>query len=194
MIGEKICRSNSYLLSFRILVSAVAFLYPVSRLIKSIVEEKETRMRETLYILGVQPWALWWSWFLSSLLLFFVISVLVTRTLASNVLMHSSSGYLFLWIGFFSTSCIGFCFTVAALFSKAKLAAIIGPMALFATLLRTFVVWCIFLVLVVHCFLPAFCRTQLALSFSVTTAMKLQQQRDGHHFCPPLPLLLAQIL
>ena len=95
-------------------------------------------MRETLYILGVKPWALWWSWFLSSLLVFFVITVLVTRTLAANVLMHSSAGYLFLWIGLFSTSCIGFCFTVAALFSKAKLAAIIGPMALFATILRKF--------------------------------------------------------
>lgn len=115
----------------------VAFLYPVSRLIKSIVEEKETRMRETLYILGVKHWALWWSWCLSALGVFFVIAVLVTRTLAANILKHSSAGYLFLWIGFFATSCIGFCFTVAALFSKAKLAAIIGPMALFATLLRT---------------------------------------------------------
>ena len=135
---------NSFFLAVGYLLGltiAMAFLYPVSRLIKSMVEEKETRMRETLYILGVKPWALWWSWFLSAGVVFFIITVLVTRTLAANVLQHSSPMYLFLWIGFFSTSSIGFCFTVAALFSKAKLAAIVGPMALFATLLRTYKGW-----------------------------------------------------
>ena len=130
---------NSFFLAVGYLLGltiAMAFLYPVSRLIKSIVEEKETRMRETLYILGVKPWALWWSWFISAVIVFFVVAILVTRTLAANILKHSAPGYLFALIGLFSMSCIGFCFTIASLFSKAKLASIVGPMALFATLLR----------------------------------------------------------
>jgi hypothetical protein len=125
-----------YLLGLAI---AMAFLYPTSRLIKSIVEEKETRMRETLYILGVKPWANWWSWLITSVFVFLVIGILVTYTLSTNVLKFSSVMYLFLWIGLFSTASIGFCFTIAAFFSKAKLASIVGPMALFATLLREFV-------------------------------------------------------
>lgn len=117
----------------------MAYLYPTSRTIKVLVEEKESRMKETLYILGVRPWAHWLSWLLTLLLLFFVICVLVTHTLSSNVLLHSNPAYLFTFIWFFSTATIGFCFVVAAFFSRAKLAAIVGPMALFATLLPRFI-------------------------------------------------------
>jgi hypothetical protein len=125
-----------YLLGLTI---AMAFLYPTSRLIACIVEEKETRMREILFIAGVKPAAHWWSWLLTALGVFFVISVLVTWTLSSSVLKYSAPPYLFAWIGLFSTASIGFCLTIASLFHQSKLAAIIGPMALFATILPRFI-------------------------------------------------------
>jgi ABC-type multidrug transport system fused ATPase/permease subunit len=121
------------------LTMAMAFLYPVSRTIKTIVEEKELRLKETLYILGVRPWAHWLSWLLTSLILFAVITILVTWTLTANILTHSNPVYILVYITFFSTSTIGFCFVIAACFSRAKLAAIVGPMALFATLLPRFI-------------------------------------------------------
>mmetsp|Transcript_4477 Transcript_4477/g.10555 ORF Transcript_4477/g.10555 Transcript_4477/m.10555 type:complete len:2546 (+) Transcript_4477:319-7956(+) len=121
------------------LTMAMAFLYPTSRFIKTLVEEKETKMKETLLILGVRAWAHWMSWFLTSLLVFIVITVSVTFTLSSTVLMHSDPAYLFVYVFLFSTSTIGFCFAIASFFSRAKLAAIIGPIALFATLLPRFV-------------------------------------------------------
>ena len=121
------------------LTIAMAYLYPTSRTIKSMVEEKECRMKETLLILGVRPWAHWLSWLMTTCIIFFVISVLVTVTLSANVLMHSSPAYLFTFIGLFSTATIGFCFVIASFFSRAKLAAIVGPMALFATLLPRFI-------------------------------------------------------
>ena len=125
-----------YLLGLTI---ALAFLYPTSRLIKQMVEEKETRMKETLLILGVRQWAHWLSWVLISLLTYFIIAVLVTWVLSSQVLKYSSPSYLFAFIGLFSTSTIGFSFVVASFFSRAKLAAIVGPIALFATLLPRFI-------------------------------------------------------
>lgn len=117
----------------------MAYLYPTSRLIKTIVEEKEMGMKETMLILGVRPWAHWWSWLITSLVVFFVITVLVTLALARNILKNSAPAYLFWWIWFFSTANTGFCFAVAACFSRAKLAAIIGPMALFASVLPRFI-------------------------------------------------------
>jgi hypothetical protein len=117
----------------------MAFLYPTSRLIKTVVEEKETRMKEILLILGVRGWAHWLSWFLTSLVIFAIITVSVAFTLTSTVLMHSNAVYILLYVGLFSTATIGFCFAIASFFSRAKLAGIIGPVALFATILPRFV-------------------------------------------------------
>lgn len=114
---------------------AMAFLYPVSRLIKNLVEEKESRMKETLSIFGVHSWAHWTSWVLTSLLFFFFMAVSVTYVISTYVFQYSSVVYLFLYIFFFGTSGISFSFFVASFFSHAKLASIVGPMALFATLL-----------------------------------------------------------
>jgi hypothetical protein len=121
------------------LTIAMAYLYPTSRTIKSMVEEKETRMKEILFILGVRSWAHWLSWVIATGIIFFVIAALVTRVLSAKVLLHSSVAYLFAFIGLFSTATIGFCFVIASFFSRAKLAAIVGPMALFATLLPRFI-------------------------------------------------------
>ena len=125
-----------YLLGLTIVM---AFLYPTSRLIKGIVEEKETRMRETMFILGVRPWANWWAWLVSSLVVFFIVSLLVTQLLSANVLIHSSTVYLFMLIWLFSTATIGFCFFIAAFFNRAKLASIVGPISLFVTLLPRYI-------------------------------------------------------
>lgn len=125
-----------YLLGLTIVM---AFLYPTSRLIKLVVDVKETRMKETLMILRVRPAAYWRSWFLIHLVVFAIIAVLITVTLSSTVLIYSSQVYLLVWIGFFSTSAMGFSFFIACLFSRAKLAAVVGPMALFVTLLPRFI-------------------------------------------------------
>ena len=121
------------------LTMVMAFLYPVSRLIKSIVEEKEERIKETLLILGVRGWAHWLSWFITSLVVFLIITATVSFTLTGTVLKKSNDVYIFLYILLFSTSTIGFCFTVASFFSRAKLAGMIGPVALFATILPRFI-------------------------------------------------------
>lgn len=133
---------NSFFLAVGYLLGltlVLAFLYPTSRLVKLVVEEKETRMKETLMIFGVRGWAYWSSWLILYLVIFVLIAVLSTLTLSSSVLQYSSPWYIVAWIGLFGTACIGFCFFLASLFNRAKLAAVVGPMALFATILPRFV-------------------------------------------------------
>jgi ABC-type multidrug transport system ATPase subunit len=115
------------------LVASMGFLYPMSRLVKLLVEEKELRLRETLYILGVKSWAYWLSWVMVSYVIFLGASLLISLLLHGSVISHSSLGYLFALFALFSSSIIGFSFFIAAFFSKAKLAAIMAPIGLFAT-------------------------------------------------------------
>lgn len=121
------------------LTIVMAYLYPTSRLVKTMVEEKETKMRETLFILGLRGWAHWMSWFFTGLFVFLIITATVTVSLTATVLRYSDPVYIFAIVGLFSTSTMGLCFTLASLFSRAKLAAIMAPMVLFATILPRFI-------------------------------------------------------
>lgn len=125
-----------YLLGLTIVM---AYLYPTSRLIKSMVEEKETKMKETLMILGLRDWANWLSWMITSTIVFFIITVSVTFILTRTVLLHSDPWYIFVYIGLFSSATVGFSFVLAAFFGQAKLASIVGPIALFVMLLPRFI-------------------------------------------------------
>jgi len=121
-----------YLLGLAI---SMGFLYPMSRLVKAVVEEKETRMKETMLILGVKPWAHWLSWVLTAYVTFTLIAILVSWTITNTFLPATDPKLMFMYIWLFCASVIGFSFFVASFFSKAKLAAIIGPVALFASLM-----------------------------------------------------------
>ena len=44
------------------LLMIVSLLLPLANVIKSLVEEKETRMRETMYMMGLRSDALWLAW------------------------------------------------------------------------------------------------------------------------------------
>jgi ABC-type branched-subunit amino acid transport system ATPase component len=82
----------------------------------------------------VRPLAQWLSWVITASLSSVIVAILATLTLC-GVMQYSSRFYLFLFILFFSFATAGFAFFVAAFFSKANLAAIVGPVALFITLL-----------------------------------------------------------
>jgi len=113
-----------YLLGLAI---SMGFLYPMSRLVKSVVEEKESRMKETMLILGVHPTVLWLSWVLTAYITFTLIAVLVTLVIHASFLPSSSTGLLFLYIWLFTASVIGFSFFVASFFSKAKVSCAPPP-------------------------------------------------------------------
>ncbi|GMH55684.1 hypothetical protein TL16_g01967 [Triparma laevis f. inornata] len=121
-----------YLLGLAI---SMGFLYPMSRLVKAVVEEKESRMKETMLILGVKPWVHWMSWIVTAYITFTIIAFLVSHTISTTFLPNTDRTLMFMYIWLFCASVIGFSFFVASFFSKAKLAAIIGPVALFASLM-----------------------------------------------------------
>jgi hypothetical protein len=110
----------------------MSMLYPVSRLLKAVVEEKENRSRETMKIMGMRGSAFVASWFVTYFLMFLVISILATLLLTRTFVFYSNKVIIFLFIFFFIISLLPFAFMVSVFFDKAKLAAIVGPVLLFA--------------------------------------------------------------
>ena len=131
-------RSNSFYSSSGPLLGLViclSMIYPLGMLIKSLVEEKESGARELLRISGLRHWALGVSWSLVYVLLFVVIAGASTLVLGLAVFPHSGSDVLFGMLWLFMLSCVPLAFVISTAFTRARLAAIFGPFALFALVL-----------------------------------------------------------
>lgn len=59
----------------------LAWIYSVAMIIKGIVAEKETRLKETMRIMGLRSDIYWLSWAVSSVLLLALSSLLLTLIL-----------------------------------------------------------------------------------------------------------------
>lgn len=117
------------------LAMVMSTLYPVSRLVKSVVEEKEIKMREVMKIMGLRDWAHQLSWFLSAFVLFFWITISFTYISSTSFLVKSSPVLLFIYFFLLCMSEINFAFFVSVFFSNSKLASIVAPVALFGALM-----------------------------------------------------------
>ena len=121
------------------LALTMATLYPVSRLIKDLVEEKETRMRETMAAMGMSLGVNALAWATVALIVFTWLAGMMSWIAASSFLPRSDFGVVFLYFWLLLLSEIGLSFLVAACFSRARLAAIVGPVVLVATVLPRYI-------------------------------------------------------
>ncbi|XP_031439935.1 retinal-specific phospholipid-transporting ATPase ABCA4-like isoform X2 [Clupea harengus] len=102
----------------------LAWVYSVSMIVKSIVLEKELRLKESLKTMGVTNGVIWSTWFIDSFLLMSVSTALLTAiTMGGNVLNYSNPLILFLFLLAFTTATIMQCFLMSVFFNKANLAA-----------------------------------------------------------------------
>uniref|UniRef100_A0A8C8BMC0 P-type phospholipid transporter n=1 Tax=Otus sunia TaxID=257818 RepID=A0A8C8BMC0_9STRI len=89
----------------------LAWIYSVSMTVKSIVLEKEMRLKEAMKNRGVTNGVIWCTWFLDSFVM-------------TAVILHYSSPLIFfLFLLTFTTATIMQCFLFSTFFSKANLAA-----------------------------------------------------------------------
>uniref|UniRef100_A0A8B9MLG3 P-type phospholipid transporter n=1 Tax=Accipiter nisus TaxID=211598 RepID=A0A8B9MLG3_9AVES len=89
----------------------LAWIYSVSMTVKSIVLEKEMRLKEAMKNRGITNGVIWCTWFLDSFVMMAVI------------LHYSSPLLFFLFLLTFTTATIMQCFLFSTFFSKANLAA-----------------------------------------------------------------------
>lgn len=125
-----------FLLGF---ATVMATLYPVSRLIKGLVEEKESRMRELINIMGMPEYVYNMAWFLTAFILFSWIAATSTAIAHKSFLPKTSVVILFAYFFFFAMSEVSFSFFLSVFFNNSRLSAIVGPVVLFITVLPKYV-------------------------------------------------------
>ncbi|KAF0717928.1 Aste57867_2007 [Aphanomyces stellatus] len=107
------------------LVFILAYLLAVSRVIVVLVQEKETRSRELMKILGMGESAILLSWYLTYFIIFLVSSILAG--IAGTLLFpNTNGGYLFILFFFFCASILAYGYLISAIFSNSKTAAMVG--------------------------------------------------------------------
>ncbi|XP_028919413.1 retinal-specific phospholipid-transporting ATPase ABCA4 [Ornithorhynchus anatinus] len=104
--------------------TVLAWIYSASMIVKSIVLEKEMRLRETLKNRGVSGAAIWSAWFLDSFSIMATSTLLLTGLVTHGRILHYGDPViLFLFLLTFSTATVAQSFLLSAFFSKANLAA-----------------------------------------------------------------------
>uniref|UniRef100_A0A665X0R3 P-type phospholipid transporter n=1 Tax=Echeneis naucrates TaxID=173247 RepID=A0A665X0R3_ECHNA len=102
----------------------LAWIYSVSMTVKSIVLEKELRLKETLKTMGVSNSAIWYTWFIDSFVVMTASTVLLTAIImGGKVLNYSDPILVFFFLLTFTIATVMQCFLMSVFFNKANLAA-----------------------------------------------------------------------
>mmetsp|Transcript_15159 Transcript_15159/g.25138 ORF Transcript_15159/g.25138 Transcript_15159/m.25138 type:complete len:1684 (-) Transcript_15159:977-6028(-) len=112
------------------LLVTLGLLYPVAAILRAITLEKQLRQKELMKMLSVTESDIGWSWFTSFFLFHFVTALC---TAAASDALYVSSGFLILFIFWLLAfiAIITFSFAIAAIFTKATTATLIGLLVFF---------------------------------------------------------------
>ena len=99
------------------LLVTLGLLFPVSQMISYICREKELRQKELLKMMGVHESDIGWSWFVSFLIIYWIVATLCA--LVSSKLYTNSTGFIIwlFWI-FTFTALVVFSMMLASLSAK----------------------------------------------------------------------------
>lgn len=121
------------------LLMCMSMMYPLGLLIKGLVEEKENKTQELMSIMGLQTWTLATAHAATYAVLFTLTSLIAAGTLHRKVFPTTDVGVLIVFFLSFTASAVPLGFLIAAFFSRARLASIVGPFALFAMVMPRYV-------------------------------------------------------
>nr|XP_024217011.1 retinal-specific ATP-binding cassette transporter-like [Halyomorpha halys] len=118
------------------LFMVLSWVYTSSMTIKSIVHEKEEKLKEIMHVLGLNNAVHWSSWFIDSFIpmsitAFFLSILLVKGRILANADMTLVMSFLL----FYTFAIISQCFLLSVFFSKANVAATCGGIIFFVTYL-----------------------------------------------------------
>ncbi|XP_058480898.1 phospholipid-transporting ATPase ABCA1-like isoform X2 [Solea solea] len=114
------------------LYMTLAWIYSVAMIVKSIVAEKEARLKETVRIMGLKSAIYWLSWAVSSVVPLALSALFLALILKyGKVLQYSDPSVIFVFLLVFCVVTITQCFFISVFFSKANLAAACGGLIYF---------------------------------------------------------------
>jgi ATP-binding cassette, subfamily A (ABC1), member 3 len=122
----------SFVESVFALVFVMSFFFPSFFLIRGLVEEKETKLREGMKMMGMSDVAIIAAWYATYAIIFACIAAAVCISLKLTMFGNSDAGLVFLFFWLFGLTATSLCFLISTLFSKAKLASVVGAVLFIA--------------------------------------------------------------
>lgn len=106
----------------------LGFLYPISRLISYTVFEKEQKIREGLYMMGLEDGIFHISWFITYGFQFAISSGILTLCTMDTLFQYSDKTVVFIYFFAFGLSAIFLSFLISTFISRAKTAVAVGTL------------------------------------------------------------------
>nr|QUF59424.1 ATP-binding cassette transporter Abca1-like2 [Brachionus angularis] len=114
------------------LFMVIAWVYTVSTMVKDIVYEKEKRLKEFMQIMGLSNGIYWLSWFISSFLVMFFVSVITCVIIKfGKITIYSDFSLILVFFTCFIIATITQCFLISIFFNKASLASVVAGIIYF---------------------------------------------------------------
>ncbi|GMH18706.1 hypothetical protein Nepgr_020547 [Nepenthes gracilis] len=107
----------------------LGFLYPISRLISYSVFEKEQKIKEGLYMMGLKSGIFHVSWLITYALQFAVSSGIITFCTMDSLFKYSDKSVVFTYFFLFGLSAIMLSFLISTFFMRAKTAVAVGTLS-----------------------------------------------------------------
>ncbi|KAL2535052.1 ABC transporter A family member 1 [Abeliophyllum distichum] len=107
----------------------LGFLYPISRLISYSVLEKELKIKEGLYMMGLKDEIFHFSWFITYALQFAISSGIITLCTMGTLFKYSDKSLVFMYFFSFGLSSIMLSFLISTFFTRAKTAVTVGTLS-----------------------------------------------------------------
>jgi len=111
------------------LLFLLMYMYPTFAMIATFIEEKESRVREGLRMMGVQNMSLILSWYTLHFFLFLLLNLILTVFTSQSIFYYSSSSLILVFLQLYSTSAIAFAYMIHTFFDKARTGAVAGALA-----------------------------------------------------------------
>ena len=109
----------------------MSFIPPVYNMVSLLVREKETRIKESMKMMGMGSPAYWLSWYAYYSIISTLIVLLAWGVLMINCIVYSNPFLVFCFLLMYAQSVLGQIVFLSALFEKSKYAGIIGSLVYF---------------------------------------------------------------
>ncbi|ETK86251.1 hypothetical protein F441_09243 [Phytophthora nicotianae CJ01A1] len=113
------------------LVFVLAYLYAISRVLVVLIQEKETRSREYLKILGMSESAIILAWYITYLIIFVLSAIAQAIASSAGLFPNSDPVLIFIFFLLFSLSVLSFGFFMSTLFSRSRTGSFAGMVLFF---------------------------------------------------------------
>ncbi|ODM99022.1 ATP-binding cassette sub-family A member 3 [Orchesella cincta] len=120
------------------IVIIYGFIFMVPSIMRGVVSEKETGIRELLKLNGVYGWMQWLGWMLNSLIILilsvtFTVIILFANLGGGGIFMYSDPSLWWIVLVLYAIAATSFCFFICSFFTKSFSAITVGIVLWFVT-------------------------------------------------------------